>query len=346
MAIVFVGKTDSTFFDRARAKLSDATAPMLAQVRNPMVTFQLWAGNLGSLFSTYNENLELRRENAELRKWQHVALSLEQRLNRYETLLNAVPDAKLPSVTARVIGESSRPFIKTMILNAGTDHGVLKGQAVTDERGLIGRTFVVGAHTSWVILLSDLNSRVPVFIESSRRRAILTGDNTPTPHLELDIGVNRVKPGDRVLSSGDGGLLPPDLPIGTIVADGDDYRVALFATPEAADYVRVLGYTLPAEPPATASLDALPVPPAAPAVVGQTQPATPAPPQAASSTQTAPQAQPATVLQPKTPAAVRAKAALDGAARPAPQLPTQVNAIRASSSRTQPADLEPVAEDR
>ncbi len=319
MAIVFVGKTDSTFFDRTRAKLSDLIAPMLAELRDPMVTFQLYAGNLGSLFSTYGDNLDLRRENAELRKWQHVALSLEQRLRRYEVLLNAVPDAKLPSVTARVIGESSRPFIKTMILNAGINEGVEKGQAVVDERGLLGRTFTVGDRTSWVILLSDLNSRVPVFIESSRRRAILAGDNTPSPHLELDIGGNRVKASDRVLSSGDGGLLPPDLPIGTIVADGEDYRVALFATPEASDYVRVLGYTLPAEPPVIEPSESAPAP-STPAI-SEGQPTAPAgtPPPT-----------------PPPPPGPRAQF----------QTPPQIAPIRTSNRSPANAGLQPVAEDR
>jgi rod shape-determining protein MreC len=330
MAIVFVGKTDSTFFDRTRAKLSDLISPMLSQVRDPMVTFQLWAGNLTSLFSTYGDNLELRRENAELRKWQHVALSLEQRLRRYETLLNAVPDAQLPAVTARVIGESSRPFIKTMILDAGSAQSVKKGQAVVDERGLIGRTFVVGERTSWVILLTDLNSHVPVFIESSRRRAILTGDNTPTPHLELDIGTNRVKAGDRVLSSGDGGLLPPDLPIGTIVADGDDYRVALFATPEASDYVRILDYALPPEP-STNPLES-----EAPPAVADTQPVSPQTP-----------AQPVTPQAQAKPPVPAVPAATVQPVRPPTRVPPQVKPIRTS---TTPAaaleDFEPVAEDR
>ena len=100
--------------------------------------------------------MQLRQENAELRKWQNVALSLESQLQRYQVLLNAVPEPELPSVTARVIGESTRPFVKTMILNAGAKQDVTKGEAVLDDRGLIGRIYLTGERSSWVILLTDL----------------------------------------------------------------------------------------------------------------------------------------------------------------------------------------------
>jgi rod shape-determining protein MreC len=176
-------------------------------------------------------------------------------VRRYEQLLNAVPEEVMPAITARVIGESNRPFVQTMILNAGTEHGVRKGQAVADDRGLIGRIYLTGERTSWVILLTDLSSRVPVVIESSQRRAILAGDNTPMPALDLDLAggtatPETAAPGDRVLSTGDGGLLPAGVPVGVVVKDGCGLRVALFAG-SAGDYVRILEYDVPAPPSAT-----------------------------------------------------------------------------------------------
>ncbi len=223
------------------------------------------SSSLGTVFSVYRENLELKRENAELRRWQDVALSLENRVRRYEQLLNSVADASMPSITARVIGESNRPFVKTMILNAGTEHGVRKGQAVADDRGLIGRIYLTGERTSWVIRLTDLSSRVPVMIETSQRRAILSGDNTSTPVLDLDLAggtatPGTAAPGDRVLSTGDGGLLPAGVPVGVVVEDGNALRVSLFAA-SAGDYVRVLEYDVPPPPAApgnTLGLSAVP----------------------------------------------------------------------------------------
>ena len=269
IAIALLGKAQASIFDSARAKLTDITAPALLEVRAPLVALENWIESLGTVFSVYRENLELKRENAELRRWQDVALSLENRVKRYEQLLNAVPEEIMPAITARVIGESNRPFGKTMILNAGTEHGVRKGQAVADDRGLIGRIYLTGERTSWVIRLTDLSSRVPVVIETSQRRAILAGDNTPAPALDLDLAGGTATPevaadGDRVLSTGDGGLLPAGVPVGIVMKDGNNLRVSLFAA-SAGDFVRVLEYVVPSPPSAVgntapASLGVRPAP--------------------------------------------------------------------------------------
>ena len=251
VVIAFLGRADAAFFDRVRVTLSDFAEPALSQMRTPLVAVERWVDNAGSFLTTFQDNIALKKQNAELHKWQNVALSLENKLHRYEILLNAVRDPVLPTVTARVIGEASRPFIKSMVLNVGAEQQVKKGQAVVDERGLLGRIYVTGQNTSWVILLTDLNSRVPVVIEPFHRRAILTGDNTPAPQLELDVGDGPVKPGDRVVSTGDGGLLPPDLPIGTVMREGTTLRVVLFARPGTSDFVSVKAYSLPEAPSAT-----------------------------------------------------------------------------------------------
>ena len=120
--------------------------------------------------AVYDENVRLKAENARLKQWQTYAVVLQARVKRYQLLLHAVPDPSLSSVLAHVIGRARRPFLETMILDAGKAEGVKPGQAVIDTRGMIGRIFLAGEHTSWVILLSDLNSRIPV-IDRARPRA-------------------------------------------------------------------------------------------------------------------------------------------------------------------------------
>ena len=256
--IVLLGKAEASIFDHARARLSDWVAPVLEDVREPVSGVERWIGSIGTIFSVYSENLHLKQENAELHHWQNAALALERRVGRYELLLHAVPNPELPSVAARVIGESSHPFVKTMILNAGSQDGVKAGQAVVDDRGLIGRIYLTGDRTCWVILLTDLNSRIPVVIQPSNHRAIMAGDNTPTPNLEIDERGGPVKEGDRVISSGDGGQLPPELPVGIVVGDGANLRVALFSDANSADYVHVVDYRVPAEPPPGAAAAEVP----------------------------------------------------------------------------------------
>jgi rod shape-determining protein MreC len=249
VVIVLLGKAEASIFDAARARLTDWSAPALDAFQGPVSVVRNWTSGLSTFFSTYEENTRLREENENLRRWQDAALALERRLTRYELLLNAVPNPELPSITAQVIGHSNRPFAETMILNAGANQDVRKGQAVLDDRGLLGRIYVTGEDTSWVLLLSDLNSRIPVVIRPSNRRAILAGNNSQNPYLQLDSGDMPVNPGDRVYSTGDGGLLPPEIAIGMVAGRTNDWRVALAANPEHSDYVRIVDYQPALDPP-------------------------------------------------------------------------------------------------
>jgi len=258
IVLVLLGKAQSSLFDRIRAYFSDVAAPALEWVRAPLNGASRWLSNVDDIFVVYEENLRLKDENARLRQWQNAALALDERLKRYQLLLNAVPDPSLSSVTARVIGRATRPFLDTMILDAGKHDGVKPGEAVVDPRGMIGRIFLTGDHTSWVILLTDLNSRIPVTIEPGNIQAIMAGDNTPTPVLETLASNTPLKEGDQVTTSGDGGLLPPGLPVGVLVADGDKFRIALLADPATSDDVRILDFKIPPEQPPAPSPNDLP----------------------------------------------------------------------------------------
>lgn len=259
VVLVLLGKAQSSLFDRARATFSDWTAPALEAVRAPLDGASRWVGNLGDIFVVYQENLHLKEENARLRQWQSAALLLEDRVKRYRLLLNAVPDPALTTVTAHVIGRATRPFLNTMILDAGKRNGVRPGQAVVDPRGMIGRVFLSGERTSWVILLTDLNSRIPVRVMPGNIRAILAGDNTQAPLLVSVTQPAKIHAGDQVVTSGDGGLLPSDLPVGVLVADGKDFRVALLADAATSDDVRIVDFKEPREKLPAAAPDDLPV---------------------------------------------------------------------------------------
>ena len=247
VVLVLIGKAQSSLFDRARAEFSDWTAPLLETVNAPVGAASRWVDNIGGIFSTYQDNLRLKEENARLRQWQGAAVRLEGELARERALLHAVPDPALTSVAAHVIGHSVHPFLDTMIVDAGKDNGVKAGEAVVDPRGLIGRVFITGHHTAWVILLTDLNSRIPVLIAPGNVQAILAGDNSPAPYLETVSETGKAHPGDPVVTSGEGGLLPPGLPVGVLVADGARYRVALLADAASSSEVRIVGLKNPPE---------------------------------------------------------------------------------------------------
>jgi rod shape-determining protein MreC len=127
------------------------------------------------------------------------------------------------------------------LLNVGAGKGVRVGNPVLSEHGLVGRiSGVSGAH-SRMVLLTDVASRIPVMVERTDARAMLTGDGSRSPRLDYVRGQGSVQEGDRILTSGDGGGLPRGLPVG-VVAKGVDgsWRVKLYSDRTAIDYVRVL----------------------------------------------------------------------------------------------------------
>ena len=291
VVLVLLGKAQIGLFDRARAHATDLMAPMLEKVRAPVAGFDRWIGSIGEIFSVYEQNLKLKEENARLKQWRNVAITLQGRVNRYQQLLHAVPDPQMNRVLARVIGRASRPFLQTMILDAGRGNKVLPGQAVMDARGMIGRIYLTGQRTSWVILLTDLNSRIPVTVAPRNVQAMMTGDNSGSPVLNLMSHTVTVHAGDQITTSGDGGLLPAGLPVGTVTSDGaGGWRVALLADAAASQDVEILNFSKPPEAlPASAQLPAeaaglkpqAPPPPAAAVAAAPVVPAAPAKPKPA-----------------------------------------------------------------
>ncbi len=293
VVLVLLGKAQAGLFDRARMSLTDWMQPVLSVVHAPLVQFDRWIGSVDEIFGVYQENLRLKDENARLRQWRNVAVVMQDRVARYQTLLHAVPDPGVNSVLARVIGRASRPFLETMILDAGSSHNIKPGQAVVDARGMIGRIYLSGNRTSWVILLTDLNSRIPVSISPGNRQAIMVGDNTAMPTLDTLSQIVTLRAGDQIVSSGDGGLLPPGLPIGTVVEQGGKYRVALLADAATSEDVEVLAFRKPPEelpaslqlpsvaaglPPATATPPVITIAPEPPATAVKPAPVTTSPP--------------------------------------------------------------------
>jgi rod shape-determining protein MreC len=175
------------------------------------------------------------------------------------------------AVTARVVSDRAGPFVHTVLVNAGMDHGVTKNMAAVSDGGLVGRVIEVGRRSARVLLLTDFNSRLPVLVQPSRDRAILTGNNSRQPKL-IFLPLNpRLAVGDQVVTSGQDGVLPPGLPVGRVSAiDGTGVTVTPFVDWDRLEYLRLLAYpaVLPPEPVADGGFDAAAIPTAAPVARG------------------------------------------------------------------------------
>ena len=252
VALMVLGRAETGLISRLKMGLSDVAAPILDVVSRPVASITEFADHTRALFDLVEENARLREENARLWHWQQTALHLRHQNDALQGMLNLVAEPRTSFVTARVITDSRSAFVRSVLVNAGGDDQVQLGQAVVNGEGVVGRVVETGSRSARVLLLTDLNSRIPVIVESSRDSAILAGDNSDRPVLRYLPMNSTVSPGDRIVTSGQGGLLPPGLPVGIVseIADGL-VRVHPFVRTHRLEYVRVLNFVLPGVLPET-----------------------------------------------------------------------------------------------
>ncbi len=234
-------RVDSPRVERFRVALIDTVVPRMDWAMAPVTRASRMIEDFRSYARIYEQNQELRRELQQMRAWREAALQLEQRNAQLLDLAQVRLDPQLTHVTGVVMADAGSPYRKSVLINVGARDGIIDGWAVMDGLGLAGRIAGVGQRSSRVILLTDSNSRVPVMLQPSGQRAILSGDNSPAPVLEFIEAPEDIRPGDRVVSASDGGVFPPGLLVGEVVQGGDQrLRVRLAADYGRLDFLRVL----------------------------------------------------------------------------------------------------------
>jgi len=241
LAIFALWRIDSPRVERFRAAVVDRVVPNMDWALVPVTNVARMIDGFQSYARIYEQNQELRRELQRMKAWKEAALQLEQQNARLLDLNNVRLDPKLTFVTGVVLADSGSPFRQSVLLNVGERDGIMDGWAAMDGIGLVGRISGVGEATARVLLLTDANSRVPVTIQPSGQTAILSGDNTAVPRIEFIETPELVRPGDQVVSSGDGGVFPAGLLVGQIALDRQgQMRVRLSADYGRLEFLRVL----------------------------------------------------------------------------------------------------------
>ncbi len=243
MALMLLSRTDNPVVERVSAVVTDVFSPIMDALSRPAASVKELVQNVREFADLREENIRLTRENERLLAWQEAAHRLAAQNEALQLLLDFKPVPKAHFVTARVIADAGGAFVRSVLINAGTAQGVSRGQAAVTGKGLAGQVVQVGYRSARVLLITDINSRVPVLVEGSRKRAILAGDNGILPRLTF-LPVNAsVAHGDRVVTSGHGGVFPPGLPVGRItVANDGVLRVAPFLDVDRLEFIRLVDY--------------------------------------------------------------------------------------------------------
>jgi rod shape-determining protein MreC len=214
--MMLLGKADTLLAERARTALADGLAPIYAAIATPLARAHAMIAETLTLWDMREENERLRAENEKLRRWQSIALALDSENQRLKASLRWIPDPDASFVTARVVADAGGVYAKAVLLSVGPNNGVRKGEIAVDERGLVGRITEVGARTARVLLITDLNSRIPVILETSRAHAILVGTNGLRPRLQYWPEGVVPQEGERIVTSAEANAFPANLPIGTV----------------------------------------------------------------------------------------------------------------------------------
>ncbi|MFZ1481560.1 MAG: rod shape-determining protein MreC, partial [Paracoccaceae bacterium] len=241
LGLFLLWRIDSPRVERFRAALVDAVVPNMEWALVPVTRMMGMVEDFQSYTRIYEQNQELKRELQKMVAWKEAARQLGEQNARLLDLNKVRLDPKLTYITGQVLADSGSPFRQSVLVNVGARDGIRDGWACMDGLGYVGRISGVGERTSRVILVTDSNSRIPVTVQPSGQRGLLSGENSPLPLLEFIETSDDVSPGDRVVTSGDGGVLPAGLLVGQVVRGTDKrLRVVLSADYQRLEFLRVL----------------------------------------------------------------------------------------------------------
>jgi len=241
--LMLLSKAETVLIERSQTAVVDAVTPLLEVLSQPAQSVGNAIEEVNGLFLLNAENARLKRENALLLGWQNEARRLQMELDALRSQLSIAADPIPRAIGARVIADTAGAFVRSVVVNAGTQDRLLRGQAAVTVDGLVGRVAAVGRRSARILLLTDLNSRVPVVVQSTGDRAVLSGNNSARPKLTYLPRDSAVSPGDRILTSGNGGVFPPGLAVGIVAEVGKaGITVQPLVNYARLSYVQVLDY--------------------------------------------------------------------------------------------------------
>ena len=185
-----------------------------------------YAKEHANLYSNYNE---LKKENVKLKNNISKTGFLELENTQLRKLIEEQVTSNSNLVSARVMLDKQSPYLNSFIINIGGNKNIKNGMEVLDGKNFIGRIVDVNFFSSRVLLVSDLNSKIPVISVPSAHHAILTGHGENVLSLEYLPENHNIRDGDKVYTSGKGGIFSPGIPVGVVKIEKDIIRVLLFS---------------------------------------------------------------------------------------------------------------------
>lgn len=242
--LMLLNKTDNVIVDKTSGIATDVAATIVDVLVLParlLADGYDFVKNIGNI---YSDNRRLRDENQKLNVIYNRYKSLEVENKILGSLLNYITPPKVDFVTVKVVAEENSAFAHSMVAYIG-DAKIKKGQVALSDKGVVGRVDKFGNNYAKIILVTDINSKIPVMVEDTRVRGILSGDNTNTPKMIFIPLDAEITVGDRIVTSGVAGIFPAGLPVGKVVSiDKNTIRVKPFSNLEQLEYIKLVDYNV------------------------------------------------------------------------------------------------------
>ncbi len=242
--LMLVNKTDTILIEKTSSVATDVVTPMIDVLVIPAKILAQVYDYFHDLKQVREDNLKLKEENRQLNLLYERARALEIENKLLSGLLNFVVPPEAEYVTARVVAEEGDAFSHSLIAYIG-NKDVTRGQIAISDKGVVGRVDKVSNVYAKILLITDINSRIPVMVEKTRVRGIVAGDNTMFPKLVFTPLGAELNVGDRVVTSGVSGVFPAGLPVGKVVGVSKyEIKIKPFTNLEELEYVKLVSYNL------------------------------------------------------------------------------------------------------
>jgi rod shape-determining protein MreC len=225
-SLMFIGKADLVAMRDLRMSSNDFLAPVIDFVSAPIRGVETMAEGIRTVASLRAENVRLQAENDLLQRWRRRAEILESENQQLRSVTGTVSDENRSLITARAVTAPGGSFAHTILIAIGDESGIAAGDPVITSNGLVGIVYEVGRAYARVLMISDINARIPVMLASSSWPGLTIGRNGEYLELAFLPAEARPEVGELVLTSGHGGILPAGLAVGRVDwVDGEDIRV-------------------------------------------------------------------------------------------------------------------------
>ena len=237
--LIFVETIEVKPLNKIRSIVKDVIYRGAIVISYPLHSLDNFSQFVSNHLNVYSNYEKVKKENDELKNNISKIDFLELENSQLRKLIEEQIESSSNLVSARVLLDKQSPYRNSFVINIGTNKNIKNGMAVLDGKNFIGRIVDVNYFSSRVLLISDLNSKIPVLTEPSGEHSILSGRGTNEPTLEYLSENNIIKNGDKVYTSGKGGIFSPGIPIGIIKIKNNEAKVSLFSDLDQITFINI-----------------------------------------------------------------------------------------------------------